>query len=175
MDYIKHVDNGESRIAGICEALKKSDLDDHAEAVTNGLVSEKEICDEKEITRHAFTDPLTIKVYERVSESLGRGQDFVRAAAAGMSDRWSETCEQIPDILKRLALLVPPSELIQAGKRNSNAASLSAIILACWIERLVKEQNDTLDLSEYRRLCRLMLKAIEDAELKREFADWRPK
>lgn len=107
-----------------------------------------------------------------MEESLERARQFVQKLAAGVPDRWTDTIEQTPGLLRRLALLVPPSELIQAEKRTSIAASLSAIVLACWIERLVMEQNNMLGIRAYRRLCRLMLKAIEDAELKRQFAEW---
>jgi len=171
LDYIVQVDDGENLLVNVCKSLKNADLNDHVQAIINSLEAEKGICTAEELAKHSFADTLTIKVYEHVGESLERGRDFVKDVASKIADRWSNTFGQVSELLKRLALLVPPSELIDAGKQASNAASLSAIVLACWIERLLMEQNNSLGLSEYRRLCRLMLKAIEDAELKREFAD----
>lgn len=172
LDYIEQVDDGERRLTNLCDVLRSDGLNGHAEAVTVSLANEKGICTAEEFGKRPFDSPLTKKVYEHVDESLGRARQYVGKVANGVSQRWTETLEQTPDLLKRLALLVPPSELMNVGKRSSDAASLNAIVMACWIERLVMEQNNSLGLAEYRRLCRLMLKAIEDAELKREFAEW---
>lgn len=171
-DYIMQVEKGGPLLEQVVKGLHKAELTGHGDALMQSLSDENAICADDEIAKRPFADPLTIKVYENVADSLVRGREFVQNAVKKMPERWPDTCEQIPQLLKRLALLVPPSELIEAGKHTSRAASLSAIVLTCWIERLVMERNNSLGLPEYRRLCRLMLKAIEDAELKREFADW---
>jgi hypothetical protein len=174
LNYILQVDDGQRQIEKICEALKLSGLTAHADAIARSIEDEKEICSDDEISKHSFRDQLITTVYQHVSESLTRAREFVRNIATGIAARWTATCDQVPGLLKRLALLVPPSELLQAGKQISAAADMSAIILACWIERLMLEQRHALGLGDYRRLCRLMLKAIEDSELKRQFAAWEP-
>ncbi len=171
-DYIMQIDGGEQLFQSIGAALKQADLNVHSGVLSKSIEDERQIFAEDELAKHPLTDPLTVKVYELVEESLVRGRDFVKEAANEMPNRWTESYEQLPHLLNRLSLLVPPSELLEAGRQKSRAAALSAIVLACWIERLVMERANKLGLKEYRRLCRLMLKAIEDAELKREFTSW---
>ena len=62
--------------------------------------------------------------------------------------------------------------LIEPGKQMSRPATFSGILLTAWVARLEAESSG-LDLGRYRELCRLTLKAIEDADLKHEFMEWR--
>ena len=171
LDYIFEVDSAEKHLEWLYDALKKAGLDAHREAIRNGLLEEKQICDSGPQSSIP-SNSLIAKVYEHVFESMERAKTFIQKATEDVTDRWANTYREVPDLLKRLALLVPPSELIESGKQVSQAAAMSAIVLACWFERLALEAREPLDLIRYKRLCRLMLKAIEDAEMKRQFTEW---
>lgn len=172
LDYILQIDHGEQKILELCASLRKASLGKYADAITRSLDEERQVCPDGNWRRMFADNPFMSKVYEHVIESVKRARDFIHGVSEKINDRWTNTCDQCPALLKRLELLVPPSELIEIGKRDSQAAEMSAIVLSCWIERLVAEQGGTFELNDYRRLCRLMLKAIEDAELKRQFAQW---
>lgn len=89
-----------------------------------------------------------------------------------MSANWSSALEDVPALIKRIELLVPPCELIEPGKQKSRPATFSGILLTGWVAR-IEAENAGLDLGRYRELCRLTLKAIEDADLKKDFMEWR--
>jgi len=54
LDYIMQVDDGESRLDCVCDALNKADLIGHAAAVTTSIANEKEICTDKEFGKRPF-------------------------------------------------------------------------------------------------------------------------
>lgn len=170
-DFIVNMDDGMTKIDRLLHTLRSAGLAQHAELVSRCFAIESELF----TTADLAADPmrgLTVKVYGHVEASMDAARQFVVNAATNFSARWSNTLDEVPKLLGRLALNVPPSELLESGKQESKAASLTAITTACWIERLVLEENFTLDLIQFRRLCRLMLKAIEDSELKRAFSEW---
>jgi hypothetical protein len=72
-------------------------------------------------------------------------------------------------------MFVPPSEVRDPGILSGAGASLQAIAVATWLFELHLEQarfnSSEAAIKEYSRCCRLMLKAFEDAELKRRFAE----
>ena len=98
--------------------------------------------------------------------------DKVKSLGGSMSANWSSALEDVPALIKRIELLVPPCELIEPGKQKSRPATFSGILLTGWVAR-IEAENAGLDLGRYRELCRLTLKAIEDADLKKDFMEWR--
>lgn len=170
-DYIVRMDDGIAKINHLTIAMQSAGLSEHSGYLGNCFSIESESFTVGDLAADPMRE-LTVKVYEHIEESMDAARQFVATAASKFSKRWSTTLDEVPSLLGRLALNVPPSELIVSGKHESRAASLTGITTACWIERLVLEESNRLDLIEFRRLCRLMLKAIEDAELKRAFKEW---
>jgi hypothetical protein len=170
-DYIVQMDDGITNINHLSGALQAAGLVKHSELLSRCFAIESESFTVNDLAGDPMRE-LTVKVYEHIEESMDAAREFVAKAASKFPKSWSKTLDEIPSLIGRLALSVPPSELIVSGKQESKTASLTAIITACWIERLVLEESNRLDLIEFRRLCRLMLKAIEDAELKRAFSEW---
>jgi hypothetical protein len=170
-NYLDEVDDAGKVVGNLIQALVDSNHREHADALKN--------CFEREVQDFAPTDlafdpmrALSIKVYEHIESSIPTAQEFVKNIAMRFPQRWTNSVSEIPKLISRLGLMVPPSEIIEPGSQKSTASSMSAVVLACWLERLVMEESGKLDLLQFRRLCRLMLKAIEDGELKREFSSW---
>jgi len=117
--------------------------------------------------------------YEEVQGSLPQAWDYVRDKAQSTSTSWLETIEDIPKLLESIGLLVPPGEIRETVGEDSSqlrtrSPSLSAISIAMWLYRLREEEQDAVkaednELRRYHRLCRLMLKAFEDVEIRREY------
>ncbi|WP_145254205.1 hypothetical protein [Planctomycetes bacterium Pan216] len=150
-------------------SLTRANQHDHLDAIKRSIASEKAIIDATPSAPHDVPDEFTSRIYEFVYASLSQGKKVVSDIANKIPNRWGTVVTQVPALVKRLEHLVPPCEVLDKNAETSPPAELSAIVLACWIERLRLEQKHELNLTTYSRLCRLMLKAIEDAELKRAF------
>jgi hypothetical protein len=124
-------------------------------------------------------NPLLKMAYEQVERSLGEAWDHVRNKATSAGTLWLETIDDVPDLLRSIELLVPPGEIRQRTDDDANrlrirSPSLSAIAIAMWLCQLREDgaRNPKLgddELGVYHRLCRLMLKAFEDVELRLEY------
>lgn len=151
--------------------LEQVGLAEHSTALKSSVSEEQMTFGSNDLASEPLRE-LSVQVYDLVEECISDAGDFVVAKASQFPKRWSETLPEIPLLLGRLMMNVPPSELIEGQKQESKAASMTGIVMACWIERLRLEKSNQLELDTFHRLCRLMLKAIEDAELKRNFSDW---
>jgi hypothetical protein len=113
--------------------------------------------------------------YNEVASSLSPAWDFVSALVNRCQVSWTRTYEEIPKLLTLLKAQVPPSEIRSADQLCGSAASLSSIASAAWLYQLSCEGTGvgSVDVSQYERSCRLMLKAFDDAELKRQYLEFR--
>lgn len=170
-DYLERVCNVSARLSDLANQLNQAKLSDHASLLVAGLEQERIIFATKDLAREPMQD-LSVRVYDLVEESISDAARFVEIKSLNYNQRWTETLNEIPILLGRLSIQVPPSELIESPKQESKAASITGIVMACWVERLRLENLQSFELDNFRRLCRLMLKAIEDAELKRSYLDW---
>ena len=91
-------------------------------------------------------------------------------AAKAVEFKWIDTVGEVPVLLRSLEMLVPPGEIRTKEREIWRPASLSAIAQAGWIYQLRKEAQQSTSVDEFIRTCRLLLKAIEDSELKRQFS-----
>jgi hypothetical protein len=120
-------------------------------------------------------NPLVCLAYKEVKGSLATAWEYVRDTVQSTGVGWLETIEEVPELLRSLERLVPPGEIRDRDNaHHTRAAPLSAISIAAWLYQLNQEVRAGSDpegdlLTSYHRLCRLMLKAFEDVELKREY------
>lgn len=170
-EYLVECDNGKPTIDELTKNLVDGNFEIHANELIRNLEAE-EVVFKDQPTPATSGDGLTQIVYAEMEEAIESSREFIRDIASNLEDRWSKTASQIPSLLGRLALGVPPTEVFSGDARNAEPGSTSAIIVTCWIERIALEKSGKLDLRSYRKLCRLMLKALEDSELKREFSTW---
>lgn len=170
-DYIVQVDKGDEKIEQLSKDLRAAGLSKHSDYLVRCFAIESESFAVSDLAPDPMRE-LTVKVYEHIEGSMDAARQFISTKASIFPKRWTNTLDEVPKLLGRLALNVPPSELLDREKHESQAASLTGITTTCWIERLMLEETQQLDLAQFRRLCRLMLKAIEDAELKRAFSEW---
>ncbi len=121
------------------------------------------------------TDPIARLAYKSVDSSLHKAWDYVYKISCPLDDRWTATYSQVPSLLRSLELLVPPSEVRDDKAKIGQPSAWSAIALACWVFQLRSEVPASMaeHLRSFKRLCRLMLKACEDSELKRQFTSWK--
>lgn len=81
--------------------------------------------------------------------------------------------EVLPNI-RNLQRLVPCGEIGTLADGSGDPSTISGISLAAWLNHLLEYPKMISGLPEkaaekYVRACRLFLKSLEDAELKREF------
>ena len=150
--------------------LRDAKLLSHAMALEKALTDEASHCVSASLT---FADPFVKIAYDQISKSLSAAREEIRLKTEKIDDRWTHVIDQIPHLLGRFSLNVPPSEIIEPGTLESKSASLTAIFMAAWLERLHMESTGNLKLAGYQLLNRLTLKAIEDAEIKKAFQQWR--
>ena len=170
-EYLAECAGGAARLNELQELLRDSGFEMHADVLQASLKVEEEVF-RGQPTPATTGDDLTKIVYSEIESVFDECRQRVTQITCDLKDTWGNTIEEVPILLNRLALGVPPTEVFSDDARNAAPGSTSAIILACWIERLACEESGTFDLRSYRRLCRLMLKALEDSELKREYVRW---
>jgi hypothetical protein len=144
-------------------------LDCHANEIERSLKNEALNCSKPTPPNK---DPYIAIAYRQISSSLAKAQGEIQSITTGFGDSWSEYLDEIPKLLRRLALNVPPSEIIEPRERKSKPAHFTSIVNASWIERLVQESKGSLSVETYQLLNRLTLKAIEDSEIKKEYLKW---
>ena len=171
LDFLKDYLDAENLLDALAVELRAAELPKHADTLATCLSGEQIDFKSSDLSPEPMRE-LSVQVYDLVEACIPAASSFVLEKAKSFPKRWTETISEVPLLLTRLLMHVPPSELIEGKKQESDAASLTGIVMTCWLERLKLESEDRLDLSSFRRLCRLMLKAIEDAELKRNFSDW---
>jgi len=171
LDFMENKLGSSTLLENLSRQLQQAGLGDHATALAKSISDEQISFVTSELAQEPLRE-LSVQVYDLVEECISDAGDFVLSKAKNFPNRWTETQDEVPVLLNRLLMHVPPSELLEGQKQESKAASMSGIVMACWLERLRLEDSGQLNLDTFRRLCRLMLKAIEDAELKRKFSDW---
>jgi len=113
--------------------------------------------------------------YEQVEEPLTRAWKFVRKLVDSTQASWALSYKEVPHHLRNLRMNVPCGELRLKGQPSGAASSVAAIFLGAWINELcaqpIRMQKKALDAAdEHLTACRIFLKSVEDAELKRTFA-----
>jgi hypothetical protein len=173
-DLLRSKENAEALLSQLITTLRDNGLEAHADALDVSFAEEKVTFSPSDLAAEPVPEmrELTVQVYQMVESVLSDASDFVIQKVSKVPRRWTETLDEIPKLLERLTLNVPPSELLETQKQESRAASMTGIVTACWLERLRLEKEDNLDLGSFRRICRLMLKAIEDSELKSNYVEW---
>lgn len=166
--------NGQSSLETLLEML---DRDDSLREMKRRLQEELEVL--RELVDHD-TDIRTIEksqllkiAYDEVGSVLDEAWQSASDLAKNVQDAWTAHVDELPIHLHNLEMAVPPSEMRQPGARMGTPSTLSAIALAAWMAELKSVTEESIglpvDLRRYKRLCRLMLKAFEDVELKRYF------
>ena len=138
----------------------------------------REIVGEDTDIRTIEKSPLLKIAYDEVDSVLEEAWQFVADLATNVQDAWTAHVHELPAHLHSLDIAVPPSEVRQPGARMGVPSTLSAIALAAWMAELTSVTEESIglpvDMRRYKRLCRLMLKAFEDVELKRHFDAQQP-
>ena len=169
IDYLKEQEDVDSKLNELADALRKAGHEKHAKAVLEGMEDEESLANSG-VTN--ASNALVQIAYDCINESLGRAKSEVKRLSTSYPKCWSTSIDEVASLIGRLELMVPPCEIIQSGKHESQPASFSAILTAAWVKRLTLE-SEGLELTKYRELCRLTLKAIEDADLKSDFLEWK--
>jgi hypothetical protein len=171
--FLESHEDMKSRVAHLTDLLRdsryKHQFDRHADAIEESLRNESLNCSNP---TEPSNDPYISIAYREISNSLPKARDKICSITTGLSDRWTESLDEIPNLLGRLALNVPPSEIIISGTKKSAPANFTAILTASWIERLLLESENSLSVEKYQLLNRLTLKAIEDSEIKKQYLNW---
>lgn len=118
-------------------------------------------------------DPFLAIAYAQVSESLADAWSFVKEKAEPLDDRWDKHVSEIPFHLRSLQRLVPPSEVRNSTDAMARPSARSAVVLATWLHRISDVDSAGVmgeEVRAFRRMCRLMLKALEDIELREHFS-----
>jgi hypothetical protein len=175
---MRHAMGSDEHLAAMLQL--KSDMErakfvDDGKRLSDRLEGIKELTDVTSDLEEIRKEPVIELAYESVDALLPKAWEYVKTLASSVDEQWTKTLPQVPELLRSLELLVPPSEVREVGSRIGKPASWSAIALASWAYQLRSETAAPLDshLVQFKRVCRLMLKACEDAELKREFASWK--
>ena len=168
-EYLMKHEGLASELSRLAKLLKDADLGNFADSLDKTFEKDQQFTENSVIN---FTNPIVKIAYEAIDQALPDAMDKVKSLGGSMSANWSSALEDVPALIKRIELLVPPCELIEPGKQKSRPATFSGILLTGWVAR-IEAENAGLDLGRYRELCRLTLKAIEDADLKKDFMEWR--
>jgi hypothetical protein len=122
--------------------------------------------DEEVIAR----DVRTSMAYEAIEACIEEGYRFLLESIPAGTQTWRENIPQVPNLLDRLSQRIPPSEIVDCSKTPVvfTAAAFPAVMIASWlyeVDQVRKAANGAADLGmSYDALCRLTLKACEDAE-----------
>lgn len=168
IEYLKDIDDINTKASSLAEKLRKAGYPGHAAALVKGIADEDRIAT---LPSNTIGNKLVRIAYDFIAASLAGAKSEIKRLSDTFPEKWTSCLEEVPALIGRLQLLVPPCEIIEPGKHKSKPARLAAILIACWIERLNCEGN--LPLEKYREICRLTLKAIEDSDLKSEFIEWK--
>ncbi len=117
---------------------------------------------------------ITAIAYSQIDSSLRLGWKFVQEIVRSTQLSWASSIKEIPFHLRNLSLNVPCGELRLTSDPCGEPSSLPAVINAAWINELrSRKQRSTYSPTEsaqdYLKACRLLLKSVEDAELKLTF------
>lgn len=138
IEYLEEKDQLEVRMEKLCNAIRKSGLGDHATAFESGVRNEKE--NVATSTVH-IKDPFVRIAYDRIADSLARAKDEIQRQSRQISERWVDTFDQVPKLLQRFALKVPPSEMLEPWKTRKPSSkfdgncAFSVVRAACGRER----------------------------------------
>ena len=164
---------GAAALAHAETQLKREGLQSEWQRLAEAVADIRSLTLDQTDVQNINVNPLLKLAYEAVNGSISDAREYVQRKAAVLDDRWTETIQQVPSLLRCLETLIPPGELRNPGARIGQPASSSAIALAGWVYQLRHERpgSNSSDVASFKRTCRLMLKAFEDAELKRRFAE----
>lgn len=111
--------------------------------------------------------------YAEVLTALPAAWRHIHQMVNSRNMEWHTHTNEIPSHMRRLSMLVPCGEYFATNSSEPAPSSFSACILAAWLYQIHHEQFDKGELDpvdSYIRTCRLLLKSLDDAELKRSYA-----
>lgn len=121
--------------------------------------------------------PATL-AYQEIEATLGRAWSFVETKVMSSSDLspWTSCTDEVPHLLRCFRQWVPAGEVRKSGEVHGPPSSFTAVMLAAWMYELesstLRDGKSPVDiLREYGRTCGLVLKSVEDAELKRIYLE----
>lgn len=169
--YAVDSDKSARQLTHVCQVLEDHGFKDERDRFLAAITNEREIVALETDRPVIQSEPIVKIVYEEIEACLDRAWEFVQSTADKSEDCWGQSVSQLPHLLKSLRNAVPPGEVRVAGQRIGVPASISAIANASWIHFLSLEFEDdgTRLVEEFKKTCRLMLKAFEDSELIRHF------
>jgi hypothetical protein len=120
------------------------------------------------------TNRIIAIAYEGIDSSLRRGWKFAQEIVRSKQLSWASSIKEIPFHLRNLSSNVPCGELRLTSDPCGEPSSLPTVINAAWINELRSRKqrstsSPTESVQEYLKACRLLLKSVEDAELKLTF------
>ena len=125
---------------------------------------------------YAEVGPVLDRAWEYIKGLLASASIvWTRGSSASAALPWTVNYSEVPTNLRNLRMLVPCGEVKMHGEEMGRPSSICGIALAAWINHLHDHTTMIAAASQdaaekYLRACRLFLKSLEDAELKREFA-----
>jgi len=168
-------DDAEKPLEKLCRVLNEKQFEWAVDVLRKQFgIIKKEVTKDTDL-RAIHKEPLVEIAYGEVSQSLPSAWDYVQEKIDATGVAWAVAIDEIPQLLSKLEMLVPPGEIsLESDPLGGRSASLSAIAIAMWVHHLRDEipaAGLSLDdlLKDYHRECRLMLKAFEDVELRREY------
>jgi hypothetical protein len=108
--------------------------------------------------------------YRRVESLLSSGWAHAQSFLANSKLPWIHNYKEIPTHLQSLSMLVPCGEIRQGDPFK--ASSITSILIAAWLHELLEQAQSSLHevaddlIKKYLRSSRLLLKFLEDSELK---------
>jgi hypothetical protein len=125
--------------------------------------------------------------YAEVGPVLIRGWEYVKGLLCSVCLNWQQgnrdfaamsrivNFREVPPNIRNLQRLVPCGEIGNLAEGSGDPSTISGISLAAWMNHLLEYPKMISGLpdkaaEQYVRACRLFLKSLEDAELKREFS-----
>jgi hypothetical protein len=168
-------DGSKSEYEDLLAALSvHEDLREHLESLRDfWQLALREISQTTDVKR-IKADRITAIAYDGIDSSLRRGWKFVQEIVTSKGLSWAGSVKEIPFHLRNLSSNVPSGELRRTSDPCGEPSSLSAVINAAWINELrSRKQRSTSSsiesVEDYLKACRLLLKSVEDAELKLTF------
>jgi hypothetical protein len=157
---------GEKELAGFAESFRK-----YFDEIKREVAP---LEDKKPPDIEATESKLFLKLaYDEVSGSLDAAWEYVQDIVTRECISWTDSYEQIPPLVQLISRSVPPSEARESNQYDGPAADLSPALVAAWLTALNKEITDYSNAddgrSHYDRYSRLLLKALADIEMKREY------
>jgi hypothetical protein len=112
--------------------------------------------------------------YPEIAACIRPAWEFVTGIPGLDSRSWISCLAEIPYHLHKLKMDVPCGEFSPVGQPVGVTSTPSAVFLAAWLyelhnQRILGEAAEAGD--RYHRACRLLLKYLEDIEVKRTFKD----